>query len=147
MPLSPIKFLPYEAKTILIKVFSYTNKNIKGSLSNITLANDEKFDNLAQMLFGIEKILDDNQFPQPNLETRTFTQISDISDSAKGLGTGKNVTTTEDEDQGISIATFKLSVLFRQNASWQGNLVWLENNSAAQFRSVFELIQLLDSVL
>ena len=45
------------------------------------------------------------------------------------------------------LATFQLSVLFRQNASWQGSLTWLERAEEARFRSVLELVGLLDSAL
>ena len=45
------------------------------------------------------------------------------------------------------LATFRVSVLFRQNASWQGTLLWTERAVDAQFRSVLELIRLLDSAL
>ena len=45
------------------------------------------------------------------------------------------------------MATFKLSILFRQNSSWQGSVLWLEEDSEAQFRSALELVKLIDSVL
>ena len=45
------------------------------------------------------------------------------------------------------MATFKLSILFRQNSSWQGSVLWLEEDSEAQFRSALELVKLVDSVL
>ena len=44
-----------------------------------------------------------------------------------------------------AIATFNISVLFRQNASWQGSIVWVEKAAESQFRSVFELITQIDS--
>ena len=46
-----------------------------------------------------------------------------------------------------SAATFEMRVLFRQNASWQGELLWLEKNTRQSFRSVLELITLMDSAL
>ena len=45
------------------------------------------------------------------------------------------------------IASFRLSVLFRQNASWQGNIQWMDDRAVTPFRSVLELVQLMDSVL
>ena len=44
-------------------------------------------------------------------------------------------------------ATFELKVLFRQHSSWQGILVWKERKTEQSFRSVLELICLLDSAL
>ena len=43
------------------------------------------------------------------------------------------------------VATFAVRVLFRQNASWQGSILWVEGDREESFRSVLELIFLLDS--
>ena len=45
------------------------------------------------------------------------------------------------------LGTFALRVLFRQNASWQGSVTWLEENREESFRSALELIWLIDSAL
>lgn len=46
-----------------------------------------------------------------------------------------------------NLATFEMRILFRQNASWQGELLWMEKNARQSFRSVLELITLMDSAL
>ena len=46
-----------------------------------------------------------------------------------------------------ALATFEMRILFRQHASWQGELQWLERNAQQSFRSVLELITLMDSAL
>jgi hypothetical protein len=45
------------------------------------------------------------------------------------------------------MATFELEILFRQNASWQGNVIYAEQNLSSSFRSLLELLSLIDSVL
>ena len=55
--------------------------------------------------------------------------------------------TTADFSNTFPLATFELEIIFRQNASWQGNLVYAEQNLTSSFRSVLELLTLLDSVL
>ena len=138
MPISPSRFVPYEAKTILIKVYSYENKSITGALHNVILEQDQAFNNLTEMLFGIEQILDDTNFPQSTFEIRSFTPREDIP---------KTQLLSDDDGTRKPIARFRLNIMFRQNSSWQGNLVWIDENSEVQFRSVLELIRLLDSVL
>lgn len=54
---------------------------------------------------------------------------------------------TQWEGKHRGIAAFQIKILFRQNATWQGNLLWLDGQQEAQFRSVLELLELLDSVL
>ena len=44
-------------------------------------------------------------------------------------------------------ATFALSVRFRQHSSWQGYVTWLDKGQKQNFRSVLELIFLVDSAL
>ena len=44
-------------------------------------------------------------------------------------------------------ATFAVKILFRQNASWQGSITWLDGKMEQSFRSVFELILLMDNAL
>ncbi|MBQ3108078.1 MAG: hypothetical protein IJP37_03790 [Clostridia bacterium] len=43
--------------------------------------------------------------------------------------------------------TFVINVLFRQNASWQGTIQWVNQNKTQHFRSTLELIKLMDSAL
>lgn len=42
--------------------------------------------------------------------------------------------------------TILLEVLFRQNYSWQGRITWLKEGKEATFRSVLELIVLLETL-
>ncbi|PNV60795.1 hypothetical protein C0033_17575 [Clostridium sp. chh4-2] len=44
-------------------------------------------------------------------------------------------------------ATFVVHVQYRQNATWQGNVMWAENQQSASFRSALELLKLIDSAL
>ena len=43
--------------------------------------------------------------------------------------------------------TSELEILFRQNYSWQGRLRWPENGVEATFRSVLELITIMELLL
>ena len=45
------------------------------------------------------------------------------------------------------LATFALRILFRQNASWQGSVTWLEGGQEQSFRSVLELVMLFSNAL
>ena len=41
----------------------------------------------------------------------------------------------------------RVRILFRQNASWQGTVLWSEGSQEERFRSALELALLLDSAL
>ena len=42
-------------------------------------------------------------------------------------------------------ATFLIKVQYRQNATWQGEVTWVEKKETRQFRSALELIKMIDS--
>lgn len=44
------------------------------------------------------------------------------------------------------LATLRMRVMFRQNASWQGSVKWVEEDLEENFSSVLELLLLIDSV-
>ncbi|PWL64002.1 MAG: hypothetical protein DBY34_01030 [Oscillospiraceae bacterium] len=44
-------------------------------------------------------------------------------------------------------ATFIVQVQFRQNATWQGSISWVEQKKEQKFRSALEMIKLMDSAL
>ena len=43
--------------------------------------------------------------------------------------------------------TFLVEVQYRQNATWQGNVTWVEKSEKQPFRSALELLKLIDSAL
>lgn len=51
------------------------------------------------------------------------------------------------ETQQGELATFVVHVMYRQNATWQGNVLWAEADKSCNFRSALELIKLMDSAL
>lgn len=137
MALTPSRFIPHEAKTTLLAVTSYDDQNIRGYLSNPLYGKRLYFNNLTQLLFSMDRMLDELAFPQNEMQRRTF---SGRSDSSPELAAPR-------ETPVEPIASFKIKVLFRQNASWQGSIYWTDKESESQFRSVFELITLIDSAL
>ena len=48
-------------------------------------------------------------------------------------------------DKKGELATFYIKIRFRQNSSWQGNITWREGGKTEDFRSVFELLKIIDS--
>ena len=137
-------FIPYEAKTSLIHVSGYAQQNISGSLYNTSLERELPFNSTTQLLLLMEKLLDELNFPQRAVNERSFgqpaaAQTQPPAQSQSPAQTGAAA--------GKCLATFRLNVIVRQNASWQGTLVWVEQNVEAHFRSALELIKLMDSAL
>ena len=84
-----------------------------------------------------EKTLDQMYFPQSFSAVRRFTQEEET----------ELIGASNDECQTGKAATFLIRILFRQNASWQGSILWLEGKREESFRSVLELIFLMNDAL
>lgn len=127
---------PWDQQTILVCVDSYENGVPRGRLS-FPGQPGERFDSLSQLLIRVEWLLEHSGGPQSFTMPRIFALVQPPeagSADADRLSLG-------------AAATFEMRILFRQHASWQGELLWLERSSRQSFRSVLELVTLMDSAL
>ena len=124
-----------EARKILVCVDSYEKGILCGRYFNAYYGM-EQFDSLSQFLIKMEAKLEEFQKPQAYTIPRSFS-FRHRTDCAAEL---------PQRCQGAK-ATFELKILFRQHTSWQGTAVWLEKKLERKFRSVLELIMLIDSAL
>jgi hypothetical protein len=94
-----------------------------------------------ELLKSIEDDLAINKFPQSAMQYRTWgagnaterkAKLSDIE--------GFKV----DPVPGTIGPTFIVRVLYRQNATWQGTIQWIEGRQMRLYRSVNELLSLMD---
>jgi len=136
-----MKFVPYEMKTSTIKIFSYNEKNPVGTLLNPYFKKEQFFANLTQLLLIIENLQDAISYPQKSMEWRTFRN----NEGTKQVTTQDDI--LEEYQNGKPLATFRVNIIFRQNASWQGSIHWMEKSLETEFRSALEMIFLIDNVL
>ena len=80
------------------------------------------------------------------LDTMDFPRAYTVPRSFRPKEMPEAVPPEEEHLTGI-LATFAVRVLFRQNASWQGSVTWLEGKQEKSFRSALELIFLINSAL
>ena len=124
-----------EERHITVCVDSYEDGVLKGRFFNASCGM-VAFESLSQFLIRVEETLDALQSPQSFTARRTFTTMTKSSSE----------TASEIPCQG-NRATFDLQIVFRQYSSWQGIVLWLERNAEQSFRSVLELVLLMDSAL
>jgi len=58
-----------------------------------------------------------------------------------------NVAPATKRGPGDTKCTFEVSVRFKQNATWQGQISWIEKNLKQNFRSDLEMLKLMDEAL
>ena len=81
---------------------------------------------------------------------RNFVGIDQFMLMMDSLLDGGEVSSSEHSGavwQPGKIATFKLQILFRRNATWQGSVMWLETRHEEKFRSVLELMSIIHQAL
>lgn len=123
--------------TTIICVDEYKDKCLSGRLYNSTYAEGVSFQSTIDLLLNMETALGEKNHPQSYACKRLFHPIEERP--------VVDVTPIERKDG--KIATFSLKVLFRQNASWQGSVYWHEGKQEERFRSVLELLLLVNSAL
>lgn len=124
-------------RTTMICVDSYDQRILKGRMYNAYLENGIEFVGVMDFLQNMEKMLEQIKSPQSFSAKRSFSPNAGE----------RPVLHTEQSQRSGRVATFVLRLLFRQNASWQGSITWCEGKMEESFRSVLELLLLMDSAL
>ncbi len=128
-----------EYRTTLVCVDSYRGQVLEGRLYNPCPNGNQRFGSLMEFFQVMERLLDQMRFPQNFSAVRSFRTPQETENAPKPNG-------VQTERSG-SLATFAVRVMFRQNASWQGSVTWLEKRQEESFRSALELCLLMDSAL
>ena len=103
------------------------------------------FGDLGQMTLLMEKLFDELQFPFPGTNERSF-----LPQNKPYSRPQERIKIMSDEQllqKHGDIGTFIVRVQHRQNSSWQGRITWMEEDKTIQFRSVWEMIKLIESAM
>lgn len=123
-------------RTVTLCIDSYNGAEARGRFYNPLFPDGKAVQSMTQFLLDMDRILNETDFPKAYTAARTFAtpvgQCTDPPDKEFRMG---------------DAATFSIRILFRQNASWQGSVTWLEGKQEQPFRSVLELLILIDSAL
>jgi len=122
----------------------FNNRGLQGELYHSYSREPCKYDDIIEMLQIMEELYDTLQFPMSSTESRSFF-INKKKFTRKGMAK-----VMQDEmllDKRGEKGTFIIQVQYRQNSTWQGKVVWVEENRTQHFRSALELIKLVDGAL
>ena len=103
------------------------------------------FRGIGQMTLRMEQLYDWLRFPYPGTNSRSFGEEKKLERQ-----TEERIKTMTDEEllsKHGDIGTFIVRVQHRQNSSWQGRITWMEEDRTIQFRSVWEMIKLIESAV
>ncbi len=136
--------MPSMSSRLLVCISSYENSEIGGKIYPYYGDEVLSFNNTIAFCNALDEVFDKRNFPQKAFDYRTFKNNKEISGgkTAENGNMRMNFITEKGEK-----GTFVIHVQFRQNATWQGNVQWLEKNKKQNFRSALELIKLIDEAL
>lgn len=127
-----------------ICIDEYQNGRMQGRLYNNYYAEPIIFANAIQLLKKMEAIFDSFEHPQKTMEPRKFGDKG--RNPKKIIGQDALMQRKPQEENG-KVATFHVRVIFRKNASWQGIVCWVDGEKKENFRSVLELLMLMDEAM
>ena len=99
---------------------------------------------LNQLLMESERLMDRIGYPQTSMRGRSF---NGMRQSTAKKGAERVRTADEILNEAGKKATFVVNVQYRQNATWQGKVLWAETGKSCNFRSALELLKLIDGAL
>ena len=108
---------------------------VSGTYFNPYLTSGQSYNGLLDLILCIDGLLNEMGNVQQGCSIRSFTKNMDAGNESPEAAVPEHG----------ELATFSIKILFRQNASWQGTITWLEGKAEESFRSVLELIYLMNS--
>ena len=126
-----------EYRTTVICVDSFERGVLAGRLCNPALEEGESFTGVLELLRKMEAMLNGMEFPQAYTAQRSFQPPEGWTLGSSDAGAIRRG----------GLATFAVRIMFRRNSSWQGSVTWMEGDQQENFRSVLELLLLMDSAL
>ena len=117
-------FFPCHANEVVLRVTSYYKGQLRGWLTNSRLNDPIDIQSVPHLLFSVDEFL-----------IRENRMIS------------HNGFESAAEKQDTCIATIRIRILFQEHHTWQGQLIWEDRQKETSFRSVWDLIQILDEIL
>lgn len=138
--------MPSTVVKTLVCVDDIIDQDMTGRIYNLYMPKPVEFVSVFGFVSVMDKFFDEIAFPQSVYGDRVFAQKPETSKKLK-----KEVKQYMPDDiftseQGRK-ASFMVQVQFRQNATWQGTITWMDEKRTQRFRSTLEMIKLMDNAL
>ena len=103
------------------------------------------FEGADAMIFHMEELYNALNFPHPGTNERKFTPAKK---SGEHYTEGDRIVKDEELlSRHGDIGTFIVRVQHRQNSSWQGRITWMEEDKTLSFRSIWEMVKLIENAV
>ncbi|WP_243125440.1 hypothetical protein [Clostridium transplantifaecale] len=131
---------------ITICVDSFAQGDYSGSIWNLYQKRPIPYANTMDLLRKVDSFFNELDYPQNSTIDRTFGKDKGAVRQKKE-GAVAQMDERELKKKKGEEATFIVYVKYRQNATWQGEVIWADKKEKKFFRSALELLKLMDSAM
>ena len=131
---------------VMVCVDGVENGDIYGRYFHRYKKEETFFPDSATLVIEMERFYDDIGYPQAAIKTRKFMERKGGRIPAKEHMAVISDSQTLMQFRG-KLATFLVGVTSRQDASWQGDVVWMEQQIRKHFCSDMELVVFVDDAV
>ena len=131
---------------VCVCVDEVINGGITGRFYHAYNAKGTLFFTSHQLIGEMDAFFDLLGYPQCSVQMRSFRSKTQPSYEQLQQARAELLARKGEGDpnsQTGKLATFQVYVMFRQNATWQGELYWVEQEQSVNFRSALEFLELL----
>ena len=119
---------------------------MRGELWHSYSASPTPFENVQKTVLEKEQPDDRLNFPHPGTNERSFGPAKEPV-RRENQEREKIMNDEELLQKHGDLGTFIVRVQHRQNSSWQGRITWMERDKTINFRSVWEMVKLIESAV
>ena len=139
---------------VVVCVDQIKNKELSGNFYHSYSLTGSPFSNLGHLLFQMETLFNELKFPFPSTNERHFDgtvqKDTETEEPDRNHHAEKREKIMNDEQLLMhhgDLGSFIIRVQHRQNSSWQGRITWVEKNQTLYFRSVWEMMKLIETAI
>ncbi len=145
METMPILYL-FAPNLISVCIDSVSEGDLEGLLWQPYDVRPQVFIGITDMLLQMDELYNRWNYPQKAMDSRTFLNETVAAQPINIRKGDSRMNIQKIQDKRGRKGTFIVQVQYRQNATWQGQVVWAEKNKKEYFRSALELIRMIDNV-
>lgn len=135
----------YSPNLLSICVDAKSDHDFSGKIWDLYHEEPYLFDRAMEMVLHADDFFDEISFPQRANQFRTFSRSETLPRERRPAVHKDKIRDMDNlEEKKGNLGTFIVQVKYRQNSTWQGQVIWAEEEKKVYFRSALELLRLID---
>lgn len=130
---------------VIIYLSNRLGEPARGQVYSVYFDTFMEFCGTLQLLRIMESLFDTLDMPQASHENQEFHPLKRAR--RKGVGSSIERYAQKEKKLQAECATCMVYVLYRQYNTWQGTITWLEDKTSCKFKSVLEMLKLIDDAI